>query len=656
MPFNVYNPDYPVDTSSVTREDHKYSYPEGLNLKPGSDLHQRLLSKLNQYALSSSAIIRDRHRSWIEIDKKLSAFIPTDKKERKVQEKDPRRPVSIVFPYTYAILETLVSYMVAAFFPEPIFRYEGTSPSDVAGSILLEKVINLHCQRTKVAVMLHTFFRDAAAYGFGAVSPYWEVRKGMRDMRAQTTYFDDTGTPSVAGFERQTREVTLFEGNALQNIDPYFYLPDPNVPLNDVQKGEFVGWLDTDNYMNLLSEEQYDSDLFNVRYIRNMGKRYTSVFGRDKAQRRHRPTTTRTFGTNSSAIIDPVDILHMYVKLVPDEWGLGSSDIPEKWYFSVAADSIIIKAKPLNMNHNMFPVCVTVPDFDGYSPIAYSRLEVLQGMQVVIDWLFNSHIANVRKAINDVLIVDPYLINVPDLKDPGAGGIVRLRRPAWGRGVENAVMQLQITDITKSNLQDVSYIIQYMQQISGTDNPVMGTLRTGGPERLSAREFQGTAQGAVSRLERIAKITGTQGMQDIGYMFAHNCQQLMSEDVWVRTIGEWSDVIKEQFAITNGRVKVTPFDILVDYDLLIRDGSIPGGNFGDYWIQLFQAVAGNEALMQRVDIFRLFKHIATQMGAKNVDDFEIPQIRGQVMPDEQVEQQVQRGDLVALDEAAGMAA
>lgn len=648
MPFQIYNPDYPVDTSSVTREDHKYTYPNNLKLKPGSDLHQRLLSKLNQYALSSSAIIRDRHNSWLEIDKKLSAFIATDKKERKIREKDPRRPISIVFPYTYAILETLISYMVAAFFPEPIFRYEGASPSDVAGAILLEKVINLQCQRTKVSVMLHTFFRDAAAYGFGAVSPYWEIRTGKRDIRSQLSYFNG-GTSGP--YFRETIETTLFEGNAIQNIDPYFYLPDPNVPLNDVQKGEFVGWLDTDNYMNLLSEEQNDPDLFNVRYIRNMGKRYTSVFGRDKAQRRHRPTSTRTFGTNSSAIIDPVDILHMYVKLIPEEWGLGDGDIPEKWYFSVAADTVIIRAKPINMNHDMFPVCIAVPDFDGYSPIAYSRLEILQGMQVVIDWLFNSHIANVRKAINDVLVVDPYLINIPDLRNPGPGGIVRLRRPAWGRGVENAIKQLDITDITRTNLQDVSYVIQYMQQISGTDNPVMGTLRTGGPERLSAREFQGTAQGAVSRLERIAKITGAQGMQDIGYMFAHNCQQLMTEDVWIKTIGEWDDIIKEQFSIQNGRVKVTPFDILVDYDLLIRDGSIPGGNFADSWIQLFQSVSSNPALMQRIDIFRLFKHIAVNLGAKNIDDFEIPQVQGQVMPDEQVERQVQRGDLVALNEA-----
>jgi hypothetical protein len=647
MPYNVINPDYPVDMStSLAGANYSYDYPDGLNLKPGSDLHQKILTRLNQYAFASSVVIRERHNSWNEIDNKLRAFIPTSEAEKRVQKKDPRRPVSIVFPYTYAILETLVAYMVSAFTPEPIFRYEGVSPSDVAGSILLERLINVHCQRNKAAVNLHTFFRDAGAYGFGAVSPYWEVKTGIRDIRSPIYSFDSSGNRSVIDYERLTREQIIFEGNALQNIDPYFYLPDPNVPINDVQKGEFVGWLDTDNFMNLLSEEQTDDSMFNVRYLRHMGKRYSAVFGRDKGQKRRRLSATRVT-SNQHAIIDPLDILNMYVKLIPKDWNIGSSDVPEKWLFTVAADSVIIRMKPLQLNHNMFPVCLAAPDFDGYSPVAYSRLEILSGMQVVIDWLFNSHIANVRKAINDVLIVDPYLLNINDLREPGAGGIVRLRRPAWGRGVENAVMQLAITDITQRNLQDVAYVIQYMQQISGIDNPTMGALRSGGPERLTASEYQGTARGAISRLERVAKITGSQGMQDIGYMFAYNAQQLMSEATWVRTIGEWPDVIKAQFDIQDNRVRITPFDILVDYDLLIRDGSIPGGNFSDNWVQIFQAVSSNPALMQRIDVFRLFKYIATQLGAKNVDDFEI---RPQVQPDEVVMNEVQNGNLVAVEE------
>jgi hypothetical protein len=276
-------------------------------------------------------------------------------------------------------------------------------------------------------------------------------------------------------------------------------------------------------------------------------------------------------------------------------------------------------------------------------------------MQTTIDFLFNSHVANVRKAINDVLIVDPHLINMNDLRDPGAGGLVRLRQPGWGKGVKDAVMQLNITDITRANIQDVSAIIHYMQTIGGTDSPMMGSLRQGGPERLSAQEFQGTAQGAVSRLERVAKIIGIQVMQDIGLMFAYHTQQLMEKSVYLRTVGDWPASIVKNFAIEEGRVKVDPTDLLIDYDVIVRDGSIAGGNFSPAWTQLFQTVAANEALMGRIDIVRLFKYIASELGAKNVDQFElksaqgssVPEIAPTVMPDEQVAAGVNRGELVA---------
>lgn len=48
-----------------------------------------------------------------------------------------------------------------------------------------------------------------------------------------------------------TNQLT-FEGNALENIDPYLYLPDPSAPIHEPQKGSFVGWVTPSNYMNLL--------------------------------------------------------------------------------------------------------------------------------------------------------------------------------------------------------------------------------------------------------------------------------------------------------------------------------------------------------------------------------------------------------------------
>jgi hypothetical protein len=208
------------------------------------------------------------------------------------------------------------------------------------------------------------------------------------------------------------------------------------------------------------------------------------------------------YGSDMST--SPIDVVWMYWTLIPKDQKLGSSEYPEKWLIGMAADKVLICAKPLSLNHNMYPVAVCAPDFDGYSSTPVSRLELMYGMQEALDWLFNSHIANVRKAINDMLIVDPSLVNMADLEDPKPGKLIRMRRSAWGRGVENAVKQLGVTDITRSHIQDASSIIDYMQRTSAATDSVSGMIRKSG-ERVTAAETKSTQQSALSRLTKAAK-------------------------------------------------------------------------------------------------------------------------------------------------------
>jgi hypothetical protein len=58
----------------------------------------------------------------------------------------------------------------------------------------------------------------------------------------------------------------------------------------------------------------------------------------------------------------------------------------------------------------------------------------------------------------------------------------------------------------------------------------------------------------------------------------------------------------------------------------------------------------NPALMQELDMMRVFKHIARQLGAKNVEDF--AKKGGQFQPviaaDSQVQDNVQKGNIVGV--------
>ena len=610
------------DVRGMKEKEFGYEYPEGLNLRPGSKLHNKVLNMVLEKATSSASIMAGRFGAWQTMDQSLTAYKRADSEEADVMDADDRKPVSIVFPYSYAILETLLSYMMAAFFRNPIFRYEGNGPEDVLGGILLEKVINLHCNKNKVMLNLHTMFRDAFVYGSGIVAPIWKVSRN-------------------------------FEGNALLNIDPYRYLPDPNVPADKIQDGEFNGWTKDTNYMSLLDEEYNGEDLFNVKYLSLLDFKGTSIYNTDNSGRYYKTGATK----NNTEANKPITEINMYVRLIPKEQGLGSSEKPELWFFRIAGDAIIITARSADFDHNKIPVAAAVPDSDGYSSSPVGRLEILSGMQGVLDWLFNSHITNVRKAINDTLIYDPSLINSNDLKDPKPGGLVRMRRQAWGQGrIADAVHQLKVTDVTRGNITDSGFMIQSMQTLMGTDAAAMGELRSGGPDRLTKAEFQGTASGAVSRLERIARITGLQAMQDIGEFFASHTQQIMTEDTYIKVVGDWQEVLMSEYAdsISRGRMTVSPYDLDINYDILVRDGSIPGGNYSEVWLRMFETLAQQPELAQKFDTVKIFKHIARNAGAKNVNEFvrRGGNIAGTTMPDQTVADQVQQGNLIPMNGAA----
>jgi hypothetical protein len=427
------------------------------------------------------------------------------------------------------------------------------------------------------------------------------------------------------------------------------WLPDPTVSSVDIQKGEYLGWVERSNYMTLLNDEsKLNSNLFNVRYLKEKKNR-RSVFALDQSDRQTRHGGSSHLTHDMSGTLNPVDIIKMYITLIPKDWELSDSEYPEKWYFELASDDIIIACEKADHNHGLYPIAVASPEFDGYSPTPIGRLEVLYGLQHTLDFMFSSHVANIRKSLNDMLVVDPYLVNIEDLKDPKPGKLIRLRRPAWGRGVDKVVQQLAITDITRANIADSAYITQWMDRISGADQSMQGALRMSGPERLTMGEFQGTRSSAVSRLQRLAMLIGVQFMQDIGTLFAAHTQQYMSQDTYVKVVGKYEQQLNSVFG-KKERVRVTPYDLAISYDLIVRDGSIPGGNFSQSWIELFKVIGTTPELMQQFDITRIFMYIANQFGAKNVEDFKrtVDQTNVNVLPDNVVESQAKAGNFVPV--------
>jgi hypothetical protein len=650
-----------IQSPSTPVSDQGYQYPYGVNLKPGSEIHNLILTKLIRMSDDSFSVMSQRHKTWNEIDKTLKVYIPADAAEAQTKAKDPRKPISIVVPYSYATLETMMAYFVTAFLGDEPFRFDGSAPKDTVPAKLLELVVNQQSRRFKSTLDMYASIRDSLSYGLGASTLNWKQVWGMKPTLQQVPNYSPTGIQLPSTQSKVNVKAMLFEGNEVINIDPYRLLPDPNTSIHNVQAMEFIGWIDFVSMNRLLAEDQTGS-MFNVKYIPNlMSQARSSRYFVDPSRRilsreqRDTPNSTKY-----------VTLVKMYCEIIPKDWklpgtleGNKSGEYPEKWLFVMANEQWIIKAQPLGLNHQMYPIATCAPDFDGYSITPLARMELIGGLQTALDWMFNSHVANVRKAINDMLIVDPSMINMEDLRNPEPGKLVRLRRSAWGRGVDNAVKQLAVTDITANNMKDAEQLMGMMSRCSAASDATQGIVRDTG-ERVSASEFNGTMKMAISRLARMSRMISVQYMQDLGMFHASHTQQLMSVDTFVKAVGDWPHELMSEFqnqGINYGDSKgVSPFDIIADYDVIFRDGTTSSATAeeNDFWSRSFETMASQPTLAGSFDLVRVFTHMARINGAKNANDFikRGGNVQPTIMDNQQVQQQAQAGNIVDLNQWA----
>jgi len=638
------NPD--VNFIEYERLRNEYTYPDKLDFHPDSELHGKVLALINKYAGEAYDVIEKRFPAWAELDKKLTVYIDLDSDEEAVQGADERRPVSIVVPITYATRETLLTYWVAAFMQSPIFRYQPShDPNDTVGVMLLENIIEQHSIRSKVGLDMHTMWSDAMTYGVGGVSPTWRVQQGYK-----STY--ETGEDGRRRFLGR-KEVKQFEGNALVSIDPYNMLPDGNVPVTKVQDMDYFGWTSRTTYNSLLMEEKNSNgELFNVKYVGVMGSK-TSTYYKNTAQDTGRYAKTGLDPENASTTMgNPVDIVNMYIWLIPSDYGLGDGNYPEIWKFEVAGDRIIISAMPLGLDHNMIPVCTMSPDADGHSTLPVSMLEREYPLQHAIDWLWQSHVANVRKSINNMFVVDPSLINMGDVVDTKYGGVFRIRPAAWGRGVNDAINQLQVQDITKGNIQDIGFLMN-IDNLVFTSDQAKGVQQRGG-ERVSAQEARDTRTSFLSKMEKGAKLGAIQAHYDIAYQFASNTIQLLEEDQFIKMTGESAEILMKTYNVQADFIRVQPSALDVRYDVLPQDGTIPSGEHAETWERLMANAAAHPDTYQGLDFVKIWQHIARMLGAKNPEAFIKQPVTTQARPQQEIDKGVQAGNLVPFNQLEGI--
>ena len=567
---------------------------------------------------------------------------------------------------TAASLEMYQTYFTSVFLSGPIHGYRGIgSPESIVSAMKHEMLVERQSHWFGYGLRHNTLWRDAMAYGRGAMALEWCHKKTMVPYEQEMTpiafeLVKDILPSAVkeGDWIRLQREKTLYEGTRLRNLDPYRCLWDPNVAPNDVQDGTFVGWMYKTDAEQLLKREFEPEDrLFNCKYANlwaAQGHGYSCYYD-DYETGRYTKTGTDGLGDNMVPQHKRrLDVVAMVIEIIPSEWGLGDEDYPVKWQFAVAGDRVLIQCERCDYLHGQFPVVVAAPNTDGYSVYPVSHLMMTYGMQIAIDWYNKSHTDNVRKAINDMILFDPGAIEIEDIMNPNPGKLIRLTRSHMNRGVnlDAYIKQLNVTDVTGRHAEDAQRLIDLMRQTNGTSDITMGDLSKL-PERPTEAGINAATSGALSRLQRLALIMSEQTMDPLGYMLAFNNIQYLDEEMTVPITGRHEEKLRRMYPdlAMQGGMPVSKWDLDANFQVIPYDGakSQPSDMAAlDSLLQTLLQVPENMAeLAKKYPIALVMQQWLRKHGANDIAEMEV---ETQTQPDEQVQQGIQDGNLVPTNE------
>ena len=596
-------------------------------------LHLTVVNALKSRWVASEKHMEKKIVRFDELEKLVRAYIPeaaaTARAKSKYKKDGEATYYPIQIPHAYAELQTVHTYMAMSLLGRyPILQYSGRHGEAQNNELAVESIMDYQMRAGDNIIPLYIWLYDANKYGLGIVSNFWQ-----EDWRTISRI--ETRTSELTGIEQKVKtkeKVLKYAGNKFHNIRPHDFLPDPRVPMGQVQKGEYCGWKAEISWSDLMRGEEMG--LYNN--IKELKKRTMQK----KPEKYDTFLKTPDINTDNVPFeleeIGFVPIKVMVVSLSPKAWGLGKSSAPEKWVFVIADSEVIIQARPQGEYHDDFPVVTIEPEYEGYHEFSFSRLETVEPMNDVISWLYNTHFMNVRKSLNDMFVVDPTKIEINDLLDPEPGKLIRTKPMSFGN-IRDSIAQFPVNDVTQMHMQDARAMTDVAHRVMGTSDAMMGAAPSS--SRRTATEIQSTNQMGTARLRSQTEFVALQGISKLSMMALTSSQQHYDFEMEFK--------IARELANEQRSINVTPDMLAGSYDYIPVIGGMPYDNQSQQtlWKDILLQGGRIEGFNQQFDLTAILGHIAQLSGIRNIDSFKL---QAQSQDPRVLEQQAQAGNIVPI--------
>lgn len=595
------------------------SIPPIERLRPDSKHHDWVLEQITRRLKGSETEMKKFHPRWKVSERKFQAYMSLPKYEQVLRDMNdsgkPPTPAIIVFPYKYAVISTIVTYLARVFCGrKPVFQLGITSPESANNVRKVETVLQYHADYQQLVAKLFQYFLDGELYGLQAMRVIW-----AEDWANRTTWQKPGRAMQTMGGRKlvQVRaRKRIYQGNENTNCDPFMFLPDPSVPMTYCpRQGEFLFMREFLSKVKLAALEANDEVMWtdNVEPM-TMGRdtMWYDLSNRNLLAGGAPNAGSQARSTRSLANIFMFD--QGSVNIIPEDWGLhsdGDPEGPQKFLFGVLNKKQIIQADPLDNDHNSHPFVVGEPYTSGYAFGSPSIADYLGPIQDIMSWFLDSHIFNVRASLQNMFIVDPSRIEMADLKKPGPGKIIRLKPTAIGQDVRSALTQLQVADVTRGHMADLQVFQRIGDTVSAVSDNVRGIQPAGG--RKSATESRITTEAAASRLSSHAMHISSQSISELMRYMTLNLQQYQDEELYLKILG------------SDAQGLIGPQGLQGNFVYPTHDGVLPLDKMAnlEMWKEIFLGVQSDPQLRQSYSLPKIFEFLAEMGGAVNITSFKL---------------------------------
>ena len=443
-------------------------------------------------------------------------------------------------------------------------KFMPRQPEDVEGAKQATSYANyvLNCQNNGF-VVLHNFFKDALLQKLGVVKVYYDETEDMTE-EEYTGLSDDELTlllqdPAVEIVSQNTEE------SGEEGVD------EMGMPFSDysvkhdvvIKRMSYGGMIKVDNIppeeflvskrSSSLEDADFDahrttmkvSDLIQMGYDRELVEKYagyTELDTTSEVQNRFQDVETTGETDSSDMSMRDVLVVEAYIKADYDDDGIAEL----RRVVTLGQGFEIVE----NDTFDHIPFACLSPILMPHRLIGRSIAELIMDLQLIKSTVLRQLLDNIYLTNNARVAAVEGQVNLDDLLNSRAGGIVRMRQP-------NAVQVLQPPMVGQNAFSLLQYLDEIKEQRTGLSKASMG-LDADALQSTTATAVAAQMSAAQGKIEMIARVFAETGVKQLFRLVLTLCLHHGKKEQMIR--------------LNNKFVPIDPSNWKHEYDLSVNVG------------------------------------------------------------------------------------